>query len=378
MSNKTDNEIKFLDLQAINALYQPELGQAVERIINSGWYLLGNEVKAFEEEYASFIGTKYCIAVANGLEALQLILRGYIEMGMLKSGDEIVVPAHTFIASILAITENHLNPIFVEPDIVSYNIDPAQVEEKITNKTRAIMLVHLYGQNSLGPEIQRIVERHNLLLIEDNAQAQGAIYNGKRTGSLSHAAGHSFYPGKNLGALGDSGAITTNDKDLADIIHALGNYGSAEKYINKYQGFNSRMDEIQAAVLRVKLRYLDRDNQKRRKIAEIYTKNIGSKKILKPPIYAGGNILDNLSHVWHLYVIRSNRRTFLKEYLAQRNIQTLIHYPVPPHKQAAYRSWNNKSLPLTEKIASQVLSLPISPVISESEAYYIAEVLNDF
>jgi len=366
--------IKFLDLQNINLIYQKEIEESLLRVYRSGWYLLGEELKAFEKEYADYIGVKHCIGVANGLDALRLILRAYIELGKIKEGDEAIVPANTYIASILAISENRLKPVLVEPDINTYNIDPFLIEEKITEKTKAIMIVHLYGQNAMHAEIRRIVEKYHLLLIEDNAQAQGAIYGGKRTGSLGNAAGHSFYPGKNLGALGDAGAVTTDDDELADVVRTIANYGSKKKYENIYQGLNSRLDEIQAAVLRVKLKYLDRDNQKRREIAQYYCDNIKNDKIILPIQNSKFKIQNYLEHVWHIFVIRTEKRDELQNYLRNKGIQTLIHYPIPPHKQNAYKEWSNFSYPITEKIHEEVLSLPISQCISliESEKIIIA------
>ncbi len=371
--------IKFLDLRKINVSYNPELKEAVNRILDSGQYLLGNEVKVFENEYAAFLDSKYCIGVANGLDALRLILRAYVELGFMKEGDEIIVPANTFIASILAITENLLVPVFVEPDIRTYNIDPFRVEKKITERTRGIMIVHLYGQNAMNPEIQRLIEKYNLKLIEDNAQAAGCYYGEKHTGSIGHAAGHSFYPGKNLGALGDAGAVTTNDNELALIIRALGNYGSGQKYINDYQGINSRLDEIQAAVLRVKLKRLDADNQKRREIAQYYLENITNPLIILPKIISYQlSIVNYREHVWHLFVIRTPNRDRLQQFLESKGIETLIHYPIPPHKQKAFGFLNNIDLPITEKIHQEVLSLPLSSSIEINEVEYIVKIINLF
>jgi dTDP-4-amino-4,6-dideoxygalactose transaminase len=369
--------IKFLDLQAINKSFEPELSQSVQRVVNSGWYLHGNEVKAFEQEYTQFIGTKHCIGVANGLDALRIILRAYIELGIMKEGDEIIVPANTYIASILAITDNRLIPVLVEPDINTYNIDPFKIEEKITERTRGIMIVHLYGQNAMHPEIKRIIDKYNLKLIEDNAQAQGAFYKDKRTGSIGDAAGHSFYPGKNLGALGDAGAVTTSNDELADVIRTLANYGSKKKYENIYQGLNSRLDEIQAAVLRVKLKRLDTDNQKRREIAQHYIKHIKNPQIILPSTLNAQRSTD-FSHVWHIFIIRNIQRDKLQAYLNENGIQTLIHYPIPPHKQVAYSNWNELSFQITEQIHREVLSLPISQVLMEEEFVKVVERLNRF
>lgn len=364
--------IKFLDLYKINKAHEAELSHAAHRVINSGWYLHGEELKAFEKEYGEYIGTKHCIGVANGLDALRLILRAYIELGDMKQGDEIIVPSNTYIASILAITDNRLNPVLVEPDSNTFNIDPFLIEKHITAKTKGIMLVHLYGQNAMHPEIEQLILKYNLKLIEDNAQAQGCYYGEKRTGSIGHAAGHSFYPGKNLGALGDAGAITTNDEQLADIVRTLGNYGSREKYVNDYQGLNSRLDEMQAAMLSVKLKYLDAENEKRRKIADYYQKNIKHPHITIPKSEIPG------SHVWHLFVIRHPQRDVLQKYLADNEIQTVIHYPIPPHKQKAYKEWNNLSFPITERIHNEVISLPISPVMNEEEVSIVVGTLNNY
>jgi len=377
--------IKFLDLKAINDSFEPELSDAIKRVLDSGWYLLGKEVQAFEEEYARYIGTRHCVGVANGLDALRLIFKAWIEMGVMEEGDEVIVPANTYIASILAISDNRLKPVLVEPDIHTYNLDPYRIEEKITSRTKAIMLVHLYGQNAMHPEIQRLADKYQLKVVEDNAQATGACYtvshgepavsNGdpKRTGSLGHAAGHSFYPGKNLGCLGDGGAVTTNDDELAAVIRALANYGSSKKYVNDYQGLNSRLDEIQAAILRVKLPRLDAHNQRRREIAQYYCENIKHPEIILPD-------KDNfsLSHVWHLFVIRHPKRGTLQKYLTDNGVQTLIHYPIPPHKQLAYKTWNNLNLPLSERIHDEVISLPLSPVISKCEGKEVVEILNHY
>lgn len=364
--------IKFLDLKAINDTYEPELSIAIKRVLDSGWYLMGNEVKTFEQKYASFIGVKHCIGVGNGLDALRLILKSYLEMGEMLEGDEIIVPANTYIASVLAITENRLVPILVEPDITTYNIDPFLIEEKITERTKGIMIVHLYGRSAMHPEIERLVKKYKIKLIEDNAQAHGCYYGEKRTGSLGDATGHSFYPGKNLGALGDGGAVTINDDELADVVRALGNYGSEEKYINDFKGLNSRLDEIQAAVLGIKLKKLDVDNNKRRRIAEYYCDNITSPDIILPEIQK------NLENVWHLFVIRHPQRNALQKFLFANGIQTVIHYPIPPHKQLAYKEWNELNFPITEKIHNEVLSLPISPLMTDNEVIKVVKILNLF
>ncbi len=365
--------IKFLDLKAVNRSYEPELTKSVQRVINSGWYVLGNEVQAFEAEYAHFIGSNYCIGVANGLDALRLILKAYMELGLMQAGDEILVPANTYIASILAITDNQLVPILIEPNIDTYNLDVTLVEKKITPKTRGIMIVHLYGQNGLNPAIQQIAEKYELKLIEDNAQAAGAYYDADRTGSIGDAAGHSFYPGKNLGALGDGGAVTTSNEKLAQVLRALANYGSSKKYINDYQGLNSRLDEIQAAVLRVKLKRLDQDNEIRRDIAQTYCENINHPNIVLPNLSTNPK-----EHIWHLFVIRHALRDALQQYLLDQGIETLIHYPIPIHKQTAFSAWKNKSLPITELIHDQVLSLPISHTLKRFEVQKVVELLNEY
>ncbi|MBK6285957.1 MAG: DegT/DnrJ/EryC1/StrS family aminotransferase [Draconibacterium sp.] len=372
--------IKFLDLKAINDSFEPELSDAVKCVLDAGWYLQGKETKSFEMEYSQYIGTKHSIGVANGLDALRLILKAYIEMGLMNEGDEIIVPGNTFIASILAISDNRLKPVLIEPDLNTYNIDPIKIEEQITDRTKGIMLVHLYGQNAMHPEIQRITEKYNLKLIEDNAQAIGAIYRERRTGAIGHVSGHSFYPGKNLGCLGDGGAVTTNDDELATIIRALANYGSKVKYVSEFQGLNSRLDEIQAAVLRVKLKRLDTDNIRRRQIAQYYCDNISNPDVILPVkknYFQLSNFDNQLSHVWHLFVIRHKLRDKLQSYLTGNGVQTLIHYPIPPHKQIAYRNLNSLKMPITEQIHNEVLSLPISPVMTDAEVMKVVELINN-
>jgi len=375
--------IKFLDLKAINKSFEPELSQAINRVLDSGWYLLGNEVKSFEQEYGKYIGTRHCIGVANGLDALRLILKAYIELEIMREGDEIIVPANTYIASILAITDNRLVPVLVEPDLNTYNLNPFLIEEKITERTKGIMLVHLYGHNAMHPEIDRLIGKYNLKLVEDNAQASGAFEtnntqneyrNPRRTGSLGDAAGHSFYPGKNLGCLGDGGAVTTNNDELASVIRALANYGSNKKYVNDFKGLNSRMDEIQAAILRTKLPRLDTDNHRRREIAQYYCENIKNHNIILP--WTSNCV--KLSHVWHLFVIRHPNRDNLQQYLNENDIQSLIHYPIPPHKQLAYKEWNKMSYPITEQIHNEVLSLPMSPIMTNFEVERVVQCINIF
>jgi len=364
--------IKFLDLQKINTQYEKELKEAASRVIDSGWYLLGKELETFEKNYASFCGVQHCLGVANGLDALRLIFKAYIEMGIMQKGDEVIVPANTYIASVLAISDNDLVPVFVEPNEQTYNLDSSLIKQAITSKTKAILIVHLYGQISIDHSMILLCNKYNLKLIEDGAQSHGASWNGKVSGAIGDAAGHSFYPGKNLGALGDAGAVTTNDKDLANVISALRNYGSHLKYENQYQGLNSRLDEIQAAFLNVKLKYIQKDIESRRKIANYYIENIKNSLISLPKLEKQEN------HVWHLFVIRTSKRIELQNYLKENGIQTLIHYPIPIHKQEAYKQYNHLNFPITEKIHEEVLSLPISPVINMKETEFISKVLNNF
>ena len=365
--------IKFLDLQKINLQYQEEIEDKLLETFRSGWYLLGNEVKNFEANLATYIGSPNAIGVANGLDALRLIFKAYLELGQLKFGDEIIVPANTYIASLLAITDNRLKPVFAEPNIENFNLDISKIEALITPKTKAIMVVHLYGQICWSKELEALAKKYNLKIIEDNAQAIGAEWKGIKSGNLGDAAGFSFYPGKNLGALGDAGAVTCKDDLLAKTIRALANYGSEEKYVNKYQGLNSRLDEIQASVLDVKLKYIDADNDKRRKIAEQYVAGIKNDKIILP-IFPS----QSKEHVYHLFVVRTTKRDKLQKYLTENGVQTLIHYPTPPHKQKAYKYYNHLSFPITEKIHEEVLSLPISPVMEENEVTKIINCINLF
>lgn len=364
--------IKFLDLFKINDRDASDIKKAINDVIKSGWYLHGNETINFENEFGSYCGTKHCISVANGLDALRLIFRAYLELGILKKGDEVLVPANTFIASILSITENQLKPVLVEPHIRTYNIDEKCIEKAITSKTKAILLVHLYGQNAMTRKIQSIANKFNLLIVEDSAQAHGAKYLNKKTGALGHASGFSFYPGKNLGAMGDAGAITTNNNDLAETIRKIANYGSEKKYIFKYQGINSRMDEIQAAILRVKLRRLDSDIDLRRNVAMTYIKEIKNDNVILP------FLKEKQEHVWHLFVIRTKNRDRLQEYLKVNGIQTLIHYPVPPHLQSAFHDWNKTCYPITEKIHNEILSLPISQVLAKEEITQVVAAINNW
>lgn len=369
--------IKFLDLHKVNESYSKEIDEALRRVKDSGWYLLGNENKAFENEYAQFIGTRYAVGCGNGLDALKLILRAYIELGVMKPGDEVIVPANTYIASILAISEVGLVPVLVEPSPVTFQINDELIEKALTPRTKAIMAVHLYGQCAVTPHLIDICRKYHLKLIEDNAQAHGCMYVDpegvrRRTGSLGDAAGHSFYPGKNLGALGDGGAVTTDDKMLADTIRILANYGSERKYVFKYCGYNSRLDELQAAILRAKLPHLDDDNNRRRHIARLYIDNISNPEITTPTV-------ENFdSHVFHIFPILCNHREELQNYLSENGVQTLIHYPVPPHKQECYKEWNNLNLPVSESIHQRELSLPISPVMTDQEAMTVISLLNRF
>ncbi len=362
--------IKFLDLQKINAQYSEEIKEAISRVVDSGWYLLGKELEQFENNLSQYLGVKHTIGVANGLDALRLILKAYIEMGIMQEGDEVIVPANTFIASILAITDNRLKPILVEPDINTLNLDISLIEQHITEKTRAIMVVHLYGQICWSEELEQIAKKYNLKIIEDNAQAIGAMWHNRKAGSLGDASGQSFYPGKNLGALGDAGAVTTNDDDLAKVVRTLANYGSSQKYTFQYQGLNSRLDEMQAAILDVKLKYLDKENKKRKEIANYYINNIKHPSITLP------KILNWDANVFHLFPIMTEKRDELQNYLTKNGVQTLIHYPIPPHKQNCYSDWNHLSFPITEKIHSEVLSLPISAVIDEDEIEKIVKIIN--
>lgn len=369
--------IPFLSLKDVTALHGVEINDAVSRVVNGGWYLQGKENERFEADYAQYIGTKYCICCANGLDALIWIFRAYIEMGFMQPGDEVIVPANTYIASILAITENGLNPILVEPKYNTLEIDDNLIEAAITPKTKAITVVHLYGRNSYTERIGTLCKKYNLKLIEDNAQAHGCKYiDGRTTGSIGDAAGHSFYPGKNLGALGDGGAITTNDSELATIVRALANYGSQRKYVFKYEGRNSRLDEIHAAVLDVKLKYIDEDNNHRKAVAKIYYEGINNPMITLPDRLADDQ------NVYHLFPVFCEKRDELQAYLKENGIGTVIHYPIPPYKQECYskESWNTPQLscPITDRIHETELSLPIGPTITEEEVKYIIEVINKF
>lgn len=367
--------IPFLSLKDVTALHGAEINAAVTRVVNSGWYLQGEENARFEENYSKFIGTKYTVGCANGLDALIWIFRAYVELGVMKPGDEVIVPANTYIATILAITENGLVPVLCEPKLNTLEIDDDLIEGLITPKTKAVAIVHLYGRIAYTEKIGRICRKYGLKLIEDNAQAHGCQYtDGRMTGSLGDAAGHSFYPGKNLGALGDAGAVTTNDPALASAIRALANYGSHKKYVFKYCGRNSRLDEIQAAVLDVKLKYLLEDNACRKVVADCYYDNLDNPLIMLPDRLPGAQ------NAYHLFpiLVRDGKRDALHDYLAEHGVGTVIHYPIPPHKQECYKEWNGLSFPITERIAEQELSLPIGPTIAEEEVDKIVRLVNKF
>lgn len=365
--------IKFLDLQAVNAQYADELKEAAARVIDSGWYLGGSELEKFAGKLKKYTGAAHVVTVANGLEALRLIIRAYKEMGVFKDGDQIIVPGNTFIATVLAITDNGLEPVFVEPSESTYNLDLNKIEAVITPATVAIMPVHLCGRVVWSEGLEKLAEKHGLKIIEDNAQSIGATWHGRHTGTLGNAAGFSFYPGKNLGALGDSGAVTTKDAELARIIYALANYGSDIKYIYEFKGFNSRMSEIQAAFLSVKIDHIDKENIIRRKIADFYCKNIINHKITLPE-----QPTNALEHVYHTFVVRCQQRDKLQEYLYQNGVQTIIHYPIPPHKQECYSRYSTISLPITERLAAEVLSLPISPVMTMADVQTVVDIINKF
>jgi dTDP-4-amino-4,6-dideoxygalactose transaminase len=362
--------IKFLDLHKINEPYRNAFQEKLKTVSDSGWYILGTEVKTFEENFAKYCNTKHCIGVGNGLDALVLIFKAYIQLGKLQKGDEIIVPANTYIASVLAILQSDLVPVFVEPNEITFNLNPDLIQKKITLKTKAILVVHLYGQLAEMDKINAIANQNQLLVIEDAAQSHGAKPNSQH--QIPSTQAYSFYPGKNLGALGDGGAVVTNDDVLARTIKSLRNYGSEKKYYNDFVGYNSRLDELQAAFLNVKLMNLDADNNKRRLVAKQYIAQIKNKKIIVP-------FWDNSeNHVFHLFVIRCQNRNDLQDYLTRNSIETIIHYPIPPHKQKALANFNYLSFPITEKIHEEAISLPISPVITQAEVSFIIDVLNKY
>ncbi len=364
--------IKFLDLQHINKRYEKAFRKKFEKFLQSGYYIGGNEVQLFEKDFARYCGTRFAVGTGNGLDAISLILEAYKILGKLKTGDEIIVPSNTYIATILAVSKAGLIPVLAEPDIATYNLNPKEIEQKITSKTKAIIGVHLYGYISDWTEIQTIAHKHNLLLIEDAAQAHGAVFQNKKAGNISDAAAFSFYPTKNLGALGDAGAVTTNDEQLANLIQKLKNYGQEKKYISKYKGINSRLDEIQAAFLNIKLAYLDEINRKRRKNARFYMNNIKNNKIILPTAKT------EAQHVFHQFVVRTAERDNFRKYLLQNAVETLVHYPVAPHRQEAYKEWQEQSYPVSEKIHREIVSLPIHENLTETEIFSIIEKINRF
>lgn len=363
--------IEYLSLKKVTSQHEEEIQEAVRQVVASGWYLQGQSVARFEQQYADYIGTRHCVGCGNGYDALWLILRAYKELGVLQDGDEVIVPANTYIATILAISDNQLTPILVEPSLETLEIDDTLIEQAITPRTRALMIVHLYGRCAYTQHIGELCQKYNLKLIEDNAQAHGCTFEGRRTGSLGHAAAHSFYPGKNLGALGDGGAVTTDDEALAQMVHSIGNYGSSRKYVFPYRGRNSRLDELQAAVLSVKLKYLDEDNLRRKTLANILNTNIKHPDIKVPNTPGTDN-------VYHIYPILCSHRDELQAFLRERGIQTMVHYPIPPHQQEAYHDWHARSYPITEQIHQQELSLPCNQTMSINDAQAIAQAVNDF
>jgi dTDP-4-amino-4,6-dideoxygalactose transaminase len=363
--------VEFLSLKKTSQLIEEELLHAAARVIKSGWYIMGKELESFEDSFAQYCQVPYCIGTGNGLDALRLILRAYMEMGIMKEGDEVIVPGHTFIASILAVTENRLTPVLVEPDD-NFNIDPNKIEDRIGPRTKAIMPVHLYGQPSSMDPIKEIAQQNNLKVIEDAAQAHGALYKGQKTGSLADAAGFSFYPAKNLGALGDGGAITTKDPELAKLVRSLGNYGSSQKYHNTYKGINSRLDEIQAALLSVRLKYLDNENANRQKVAKNYLEGINNPAIQLP------KVCNDRTHVWHLFVVQVKDRAKFQKHLADHHIQTAVHYPIPPQEQEAFPEFGILELPITQQLHQQVVSLPMSPAMEVQDIQKVIKACNAY
>lgn len=371
--NMSRAPLAFFDLKTINQSFEPRLTEVVNRVVRSGYYVRGREVDKFEREFAGFVGTEHCVGVGNGFDALKLIFRAWIEEGVMREGDEVLVPANTYIATILAVTENRLKPVFVEPDIGTMNIDADRIEGQITDRTRAILVVHLYGRNAMTTQLLDIAGNHRLRIVEDNAQAAGCLFKGKRTGSLGYAAAHSFFPTKNLGALGDGGAVTTNDPSLAETIRTLGNYGSPGKGHNTVQGVNSRLDEVQAAVLSLKLEWLDDQNRRRRQLAMRYQSEIRNKYVQIPVAPAIPE-----EHVWHLFVLRCRERDNLRHHLASRGIETQIHYEIPPHRQPALRWMNSMQFPVTEQIHKEALSLPLHPALMDEEIQRVIDAVSEF
>lgn len=372
LSVMTRMNIPYLDIKKITEQHGEEIQAAVAEVVSSGWYLHGKAVRRFEANYARYVGTKHCVGVGNGLDALTLTLRAYMELGRITEGDEVIVPANTFIATVLAITDNGLKPVYVDVDAESLEMSMVAMEQAVTKQTRALMMVHLYGRCTYRERIAQMCRERGILIIEDNAQAHGCIYRGRRTGSLGDVGCHSFYPGKNLGALGDGGAVTTDDDDLAQMIRTLANYGFVEKYVANNKGRNSRLDEVQAAVLDVKLGYLDDDNERRKDLAHIYYNNIEQGVVQMP------RMMDDGSNVYHIFPVFTERRDELQAFLNERGIQTLIHYPIPPHKQRCYKEWNDVSMPVSERLAKEELSIPLNQIMTDEEALYIADSINAF
>jgi dTDP-4-amino-4,6-dideoxygalactose transaminase len=364
--------IKFLNLYQVNQSYRQEIDQSIQSVVDSGHYLLGDKLRSFEQNFASYLGVKEVVGVGNGFDALNVILKAYKTMGVMSDNDEVIVPANTFIATALAVSDNQLVPILIEPDLSNYNLNPDLIEEKITSKTKAIIVVHLYGQTAVMEKIWKLAKKHRLKVIEDAAQAHGCVYKGQKAGGLGDVAAFSFYPGKNLGCMGDGGCVSTNDKKLAKTIRVLANYGSSQKYVNIYKGLNSRLDEIQAAILDVKLKYLDQDNDKRKMIAKRYLAEINNPSIILP------EVPDFASHNFYVFAIRCQQRDELQKYLTKEGIESLIHYPIPPHLQQAYKEWNSFSFPVTEKIHNEILSIPINPVLTNQDVDRIIEAVNNF
>lgn len=372
MIERASHLIPFLNLQRINARHREELLEAVTRVLDSGWYVRGQELRRFETLFSQYCGVAHTVGVGNGYDALRLIFRAYLERGLMAPGDEVIVPANTYIATILAVSENGLAPVLVEPDPATFNLDAARVEGRITPRTRVILIVHLYGQIAYSAQLQAIADRRRLKIVEDAAQCHGAVYEGRRSGSLGDAAAFSFYPTKNLGALGDAGAVTTNDAEMAQVVRTLGSYGESSKYVSLHKGVNSRLDEVQAAILSVKLKYLDRENERRRWIARYYLDHITNPALALPAVAVPE------SHVWHLFVVRTRNRERLRQHLERRGVDTMVHYPIPPHRQQAYREWTGESFPVTEEIHATVLSLPVDITMSDEDVRAVVAACNAY